>query len=125
MTLNTALDPETLATIKAELLAEKKKIEEELKEVKSGATEDDQINFPEYGDKPDENAQEIDNYTTNLATDKILESSLRDIDSALKRIEDGSYGFCKYCKKEINPKRLIARPVASACVECKSQLQNQ
>ena len=124
---HTGLDKETLGTIKADLLAEKAKVLEELKEVTKGdrANENHSAKFPEYGDKPDENAQEIDSYTTNLATEKILESTLRDIENALARIEDGSYGICKYCEQEINPKRLLARPVASACVECKSKLQNQ
>lgn len=121
------LDQEMLNQIKADLLVEKKKIMEELNGVTNSSQEAEkhETKFPEYGDKPDENAQEIDGYTTNLATEKILEDSLRDIDNALARIEQGSYGICKYCQKEINPKRLLARPVASACVECKSKLQNQ
>ena len=80
--------------------------------------------FPDIGDKPDENVQEIDEYTTNLATEKVLESTLRDIDNALERIKKGTYGVCKYCGKEIGEKRLLARPVASACVECKNRLQS-
>jgi DnaK suppressor protein len=80
--------------------------------------------FPEYGDKPDENAQEISDYTTTVATEKVLEDDLKDIEGALKRIASGTYGVCKYCHKEINPKRLIARPTASSCVECKTELQN-
>jgi RNA polymerase-binding protein DksA len=124
---HTGLDNQTLAEIKAALLTEKKKLLEELNLVSNSSQADEkhETKFPEYGDKPDENAQEIDGYTTNLATGKILEESLRDIENALARIEEGSYGICKYCQKEINPKRLLARPVASACVECKSKLQNQ
>ena len=82
------------------------------------------VKFPEYGDKADENAQEIDEYSTNLATDKVLESTWRDIISALDRIAQGSYGICKYCQKPIGKKRMLARPVASTCVECKTKLQN-
>lgn len=106
--------------IKEELLKEREQIREELAKLGGDA---EGIAFPEYGDKPDENAQEIDSYTTNLATERILIDNLRDIDNALKRIEDGSYGTCKYCGNPINPKRLLARPVASACVDCKSKLQ--
>lgn len=110
-----------------------KKIEEQLikerieilKEINKITNDSDNVKFPEYGNKLDENAQEINEYTTNLATDKVLESTLRDIEKALERIKDKSYGVCKYCKKPINPKRLMARPVASACVECKTKLQNQ
>lgn len=116
------MDKETLNKIKEDLLKEREQIKEEL--VKLGSTDTEGMVFPEYGDKPDENAQEIDSYTTNLATERILIDNLRDIDNALRRIEDGSYGTCKYCGNPINPKRLLARPVASACIDCKSKLQN-
>ena len=45
--------------------------------------------------------------------------------NTLKRIEDGTYGKCKYCGEDIAVKRLKARPVASACVACKTKLQSQ
>ncbi len=79
--------------------------------------------FPEYGDKPDENAQEIMDYSTDLATEQILEKILIEINGALKRIENGTYGICRYCKKPIGAKRLMARPTASSCVSCKTELQ--
>jgi len=113
---------EDIKKIKEQLLQERAVIIKEVGEITDSA---DNVKFPEYGDKLDENAQEIDEYTTNLATDKVLESTLRDIESALERIDNKTYGTCKYCHKPINPKRLLARPVASACVECKTNLQNQ
>ncbi|MBU4216693.1 TraR/DksA family transcriptional regulator [Candidatus Parcubacteria bacterium] len=116
------LSPEDIKKIKENLILERVEILKEVNDITDGA---DNVKFPEFGDKLDENAQEIDEYTTNLATDKVLESSLRDIDKALERIENKTYGVCKYCHKPINPKRLLARPVASACVECKTKLQNQ
>ena len=79
--------------------------------------------FPQYGDKSDENAMEISEYTTNIATEKVLEDTLRDINATLKRIEENTYGICKYCRKEIGEKRMLARPVASTCIECKTKLQ--
>lgn len=118
------LDAETIAKIKAELLEEREQINKDLGDIVSNS-EINKVKFPEYGSKMDENAQEIDEYTTNLATDRVLEGTLRDIEGALERIEDGSYGVCKYCKKDIGRKRLLARPVASACIECKTKLQNQ
>ena len=110
-----------MENLKKELLERKKKIMEELNKVADKG--EYRAKFPDLGDKPEENVQEIDEYSTNLATEKILESTLRDIDSALERIKKGTYGVCKYCDKEIGEKRLLARPVASACVECKSKLQ--
>ena len=38
------------------------------------------------------------------------------IDSALKRIQDGTYGFCEETEEPIGIKRLIARPVATLCI---------
>jgi DnaK suppressor protein len=119
------IDPEALEAIKKDLLARKEQLEKDLRDISEGNSNNHRVKFPEYGDKPDENAQEIGEYDTNLATDYLLEKSLRDVDNALKRIEEGTYGTCKYCGKSINPKRLQARPVASACIECKTKLQSQ
>jgi RNA polymerase-binding protein DksA len=125
MTEKAAISPEVLAKIKEQLLADKARMEAELASVATGDSNNEMhAKFPEYGDKIDENAQEIESYTTNLATEKILEDNLRDIESALERIENGTYGICKYCGKPIAEKRLEIRPVASACVECKQKLQN-
>jgi DnaK suppressor protein len=117
---------EIFEKIKADLLDKKSKVMAELNSItkKDEHEKDDhRAKFPEYGDKIDENAQEINEYSTNLATEKILDSTLRDIDAALKRMDDGTYGSCKYCGKDIGEKRLLARPVASTCIECKTKLQ--
>ena len=118
------LDAATIEEIKKDLLKKRDEILSELKTITNKNGENNHVRFPEYGDKADENAQEIDDYTTNLATDKVLESTLRDIENTLNRIEKGTYGICKYCKKPIGKKRMLARPVASTCIECKTKLQN-
>jgi DnaK suppressor protein len=51
---------------------------------------------------------------------RMLESRLADIDGALARIADGSYGYCADCAKEIPPRRLEALPFATLCVNCQS-----
>ena len=121
------LDKKTIEESKKDLLARKKQVLGDLDEFAGKdehAKDDHKTIFPNYGEKPDENAQEIGEYTTNLATEKVLEDTLRDIESSLDRIAKGTYGICKYCKKPIGKKRMLARPVASACVECKTKLQN-
>ena len=45
---------------------------------------------------------------------------LREVDAALVRIEDGSYGVCAQCGSVISPQRMEARPVSALCVKCKS-----
>jgi DnaK suppressor protein len=48
---------------------------------------------------------------------------LREIDAALRRIEDGSYGECERCEKPINPRRLDADPTARLCIDCASSAE--
>lgn len=110
------------------LLAEKERLEAELGEfsTKNPNNKDDySANFPNMGDKEDENAEEVATYSTNLTLERTLESARRDVESALKRIEGDTYGVCKYCNKEIAEKRLRARPASSSCVECKKSLTQE
>jgi len=116
----------TLAEIEKNLLEQRERLVSDLQDL---SRPDDHENdntstrFPEYGDKPDENAQEFADYSTNLAAEKVLEKSLADIEAALGRIKKRTYGVCKYCNNPIPEKRLIARPTASSCVTCKTELQ--
>lgn len=117
------IDSKVIEKIKKELLQRKEQILRDLEDI-TGEENGTKVVFPEYGDKSDENAQETSEYSTNLATEKVLKGTLRDIENALERIENNTYGICKYCNNLIDEKRLLARPVASACVECKTKLQN-
>ena len=46
------------------------------------------------------------------------------IRSALKRLDEGEYGVCIACGDDINPKRLMARPVATHCIDCKTAAEH-
>lgn len=43
---------------------------------------------------------------------------LAQIDAALRRLDEGSYGICERCGQPIGAERLEARPAASTCVRC-------
>jgi DnaK suppressor protein len=43
---------------------------------------------------------------------------LRNVQGALKRIADGSYGVCMHCEEDIKPKRLDAVPWTKYCIRC-------
>ncbi len=45
---------------------------------------------------------------------------IQKIETALGRIEAGSYGICETCGENISVKRLKARPVTEQCIECKT-----
>jgi DnaK suppressor protein len=49
---------------------------------------------------------------------------LEQIEAALERIADGSYGRCEACGKSIPKARLDAIPYAALCVKCASQQEN-
>lgn len=48
---------------------------------------------------------------------------IRKIKEALQRMDDGEYGECIACGEEIGEKRLIARPVATHCIDCKTEAE--
>ena len=50
------------------------------------------------------------------------EIGLIKIEQALKRIEEGEYGYCLECDEQINPKRLLAHPESSYCIECQDDI---
>ena len=47
------------------------------------------------------------------------------IDSAIKRIEDGTYGFCEETGEPIGLKRLMARPVATLSIEAQEKHEKE
>src|ERR1700742_3869726 len=46
-------------------------------------------------------------------------TSLKKIDYALTKIDDGSFGMCEECEEPISVKRLEARPETTLCIRCK------
>ena len=53
-----------------------------------------------------------------LATDRRRALELKRIESALKRLEDGDYGYCVRCEEPITAKRLAFDPAVTLCVTC-------
>jgi len=81
--------------------------------------------FPNLGEKEDENASEVAQFSDNLSLEDELEKALRDVESALKMIDKGTYGTCKYCGQLIDERRLVARPTSTSCIQCKKTLTQE
>ncbi|MFH1990382.1 MAG: TraR/DksA C4-type zinc finger protein [Patescibacteria group bacterium] len=64
-----------------------------------------------------ESVNEIDEDMKNKALSDSLELRLRDVNDALERMKDGTYGICDFCKKEIPIERLEANPAAKTDIE--------
>jgi RNA polymerase-binding protein DksA len=48
---------------------------------------------------------------------------LTEVDAALQRIADGTYGDCIDCGEDIAPARLVAYPTAMRCIECQQTFE--
>ncbi len=57
------------------------------------------------------------------ASSERRDQMLRQIEAALKRIDDDEYGYCRECDEPINPKRLEFDPTAVLCIECASNAE--
>jgi len=68
-----------------------------------------------------------DNYERdfNLGLVSNERKTVMNIDAALKRIEDKTYGVCEMCNKYIAKSRLNARPHAKYCCKCKEKLEKE
>ena len=101
---------------RGKLLDWKKSILSESKDTIKGMKEETR-NIPDVADRASEE------------TDRALELRTRDrqrkliskIDAALRRIEDGSYGYCDETGEPISLKRLDARPIATLSVEAQER----
>ncbi|WP_235981497.1 RNA polymerase-binding protein DksA [Methylobrevis albus] len=79
--------------------------------------QDDNINLPDIADR------------ASSETDRAIELRARDrqrkliskIDSAMKRIDDGTYGYCEETGEPISLKRLDARPIATLSIEAQER----
>jgi len=79
--------------------------------------QDEAANFPD----PNDRATQESEFGLELRTRDRERKLLRKINSALLRIEEGTYGFCEETGEEIGLKRLEARPVATLCVEAQER----
>lgn len=118
------MDAKFLEQQKKNLEERRDKLQTELDSVR-GDDIKNEADYPDYGDSEDDNSAEVAAFSTNLSLESTLEKALRDVNDALQRIEDGAYGICKYCKQEIDERRLLARPSSSACIKCKEEMKRR
>ena len=71
-------------------------------------------------DMTDRASEEIDR-TFELRTRDRERKLINKIDAALRRIEDGTYGYCEETGEPIGLKRLMARPVATLSIEAQEK----
>ncbi|MDP4088065.1 MAG: TraR/DksA C4-type zinc finger protein [Bacillota bacterium] len=78
-----------------------------------------------YDNHPGDLASEMDTMERGRAFREHEVSIMKKIDDALRDIEQGKYGICKRCSKEIPKERLDFLPYAEHCVHCQNELTNK
>ncbi len=56
-----------------------------------------------------------------VATESRRQDRLQRIEAALRRLDDGEYGYCLGCDEDIPAKRLAIDPAVTRCVDCASR----
>ncbi|MGC9610754.1 MAG: TraR/DksA C4-type zinc finger protein [Minisyncoccia bacterium] len=104
---------EELKKIEEGLKLEKAKIEKEVLKLKESLDFGDDTDH--YEEETDE-AEEMGNY---LGVKKTQDARLKQIEKALAKIKDGTYGVCEKCGKPIEKKILGIDPESLLCKNCK------
>jgi len=113
MSQSSEVSPELIAAMKEELERKRaslsKSIRSELDDMSSGEGR----HLADMGESGDANDEE--------ASFRILEiegAELAQIDTALERIKEGTYGACADCEEPVGLERLKALPFANVCISC-------
>ena len=105
-----------LEFFRQKLLLWKKELLEEATDTKDNLSEDG-LQRPDIADR----AQVESNAAIQLRTRDRERKLINKIDSALRRIDLGTYGYCEETDEPIGIKRLIARPIAALCLHAQER----
>jgi DnaK suppressor protein len=109
--------------IRAHLEAEKKRIEEELGISKGAQSVDERREGSPFG-KREEEATESMEFEKRLALENRLQLMLTEVEKALQKMDNGTYGLCDMCNNAIDPARMEALPQAILCMSCRQKMKN-
>ena len=107
--------------LRSRLESERKRLLEELEQIKVdvGPATDRREGSP-FG-KREEEATETLELERRVALGKRIKDQLADVENALRKFDQGTYGLCEICGRPIDPARLEALPQAKLCLECKAR----
>lgn len=109
------MNKEYLKKIEEKLLSEKLSIEKDLEKMKEGLDFGSDVdNFDEESDE----AEEMGNY---LGVKKTQDARLNQIERAIQKIKEGTYGICEKCGRPIEAEILDIYPESLLCKNCKRE----
>jgi len=91
-----------------------------LEELKTAALVAERRERGSYGEEG-ELAAEIVEIEKGLILEKRVRDQLSEVEHALHKLDQGTYGLCDICGQPIEPARLEALPQASLCLSCKAR----
>ncbi len=97
------------------LLSARPDLESEVEQESAGG--EDVSELASVDQHPADQATETFEREKDLSILESTEEQLRDIERALARIQDGSYGSCEVCGRPIGEERLRAKPAARLCID--------
>lgn len=113
------MDQDMLARFRVRLLEQKKELEDRVQDhygMREPMTTSLQ-EFAMYDNHPADIGSELFEREKDLALDSLDRETLKEIDQALTRMEEGTYGVCTVCGQAIPEERLEALPQAQTCKE--------
>ncbi len=103
------------------LEAERKRLLEDLKQLESTVSNTEVRREGSPFGKREEEATESFELEKRLVLEKQVKEQLAEIEHALQKFKEGTYGLCDICGRAIDPARLEALPKATLCVDCKEK----
>ena len=107
--------------LRSRLESERKHLTEELAQLKASVRPLDERREGSPFGKREEEATETFELEKRLALEKRLIDQLAEVDHALRKFKEGTYGLCDVCGQPIDPARLEALPQANLCLSCKAK----
>ena len=86
-----------------------------------GGLNPEKENYPDLSDQA--SAESEQNFVLRLKDRE--QKLLKKIDESLDKIANNTYGICESCGEDINIKRLMARPVTTLCIDCKTKQEEE
>lgn len=107
------------SALRTRLESEQKRLADELEQLRIAAYPSEERREGSPFGKREEEATESLELERRLALEKQIREQLADVEYALAKFDEGTYGNCEICGKPIAPERLEALPQAKYCVACK------
>jgi RNA polymerase-binding protein DksA len=122
------IEPALSEELHEQLLGRRQRLKQEIETITSEGLSSEVFQADEtdsVDQHPADDASELFEREKNLSVRQTLQASLQEVEAALRKVDEGTYGVCEDCGRPIAEKRLRALPEATHCIECQSRLERK